>query len=64
VIGAEVLAAIQASAEAVKAVFGWLCTPEGQATSKSMREDRAAWDKFWSEAGSGLTSFFKADQPK
>lgn len=45
------IATIRASAEALKAVFDWLQTPEGQATSKSMREDRAAWDAFWAAAG-------------
>lgn len=39
----------------------YLQTPQGQAFAKRVMDDRAAWDKAWSDAGKWLEKFFKGD---
>lgn len=52
--------------ETIKAICGMLVefmrfyqTPEGQRLVQQHLADRAAWDKFWKDAGDGITQFFQ-----
>jgi hypothetical protein len=52
-------ATIQAVASATREMFAFLQTPEGQEILKKSREDRAAFDKWFHDAGAWLTSTFE-----
>ena len=56
-----ILEVIKAISEAVREYFRWLQTDEGKRFSAQAMADRAAWDKFWLDAGSGVKQLFSGE---
>ncbi len=55
----DIIGMIQAGFIFGAKLLDYLQTEDGKAFVKKATEDRATWDKFWSDAASGLTGFFK-----
>lgn len=53
-------ATIQAVAEAVKALFAFLTTAEGQATVRAWRESSEVWNSTVAKAGAWIEGLFRA----
>ena len=53
-----VLLTIRACAEALTATMKWLSTDQGKQVIERSLQDRAAWDKFWADAGKGIQGLF------
>ena len=59
-----ILATIKAGFEFGTELVRYLQTEDGKAFVKKTTEDRAAWDKFWSEAGRGLKGLVSGEMFK
>ena len=53
-----VLVTIRACAEAVSATMKWLESPQGQKVVEKSLADRAAWERFWSDAERSIQGLF------
>lgn len=49
-----ILATIRAGFDFGTELLRYLQTPEGKAFTEQAIKDRAAWDKFWADAASGI----------
>ena len=54
-----ILEAIKAVAEAITETLRYLQTPQGQRFADQVMADRGAWDKFWKDAGAGISDLFR-----
>ncbi len=56
-----IILAIKSIADAVTEYFRWLQTDEGKRFVAQAMTDRAAWDKFWADAGTGIQRLLSGD---
>lgn len=59
-----IIATIKAGFEFGTELLKYLQTEEGKAFVKKSTEDRAAWDKFWVDAGAGLKGLISGEMFK